>query len=261
MTLSDPSFKTRAAALSDYEMLAGSELASHVARLDAEKHDRMQMHDRDIAEARALVAAKTIEIEAKIGADAKAALWPLAVAFADAPRTTAGKFAEAWNALNARSLEQLGAPLSYKFVGLAFAAAHGLAAQCAGPGFWVFDGINPAASACANAVQGTMTTPAKIFPGVAPVVAEAALREIELLIATRAGGYTAHPDRLEALTSRATEQAQRVALAAADEAAAAAAPDAWPAIHDAMQVHDDAQRDVIATTRSGQESFVRDGFR
>lgn len=210
MTINSESFALRNATLADFEEHIGSALASENAWLEAALLEARDRHARERDEARATVAARVLELETYLARDAQEALRPLCAAFPDTPRTTAGEIADTWRALNARCLEELGAGLSYKHLAVALAAAHGLEAQIAGGGFFIFDGTNAAA-------QRSVETVDIIVGGAVPVVVEQALRELEIAIARRGPGYRPAPAaRVLAASSRATENAIRAAVADVD---------------------------------------------
>lgn len=210
MPIDSDSFKIRNATLSDFEEHIGAALSSETAQLEAALLEARDRHARERDEAREVVAATVLELETELARDAQAALRPLCAAFPDAPRTTAGQIADTWRGLNARCIEQLGSALSYKHLAYALAVVHGLEAQIAGAGFFIFDGTNAAA-------QTTVETVDIIVGGAVPVVVEQALRELEVAIARRGPGYTPAPAaRVVAASSRATENAIRAAVADVD---------------------------------------------
>ncbi len=187
-SLSASSHVERVAALEATHSHLDGEHAQAVRKLDEERLRLSREHAAAKAAASEAARAKHDELDAKIGAEARAVLFPLLADFAkgdSSRRPIAGKIRDAWIALDTKARDCLGNNLDRRLLALGIAAAHGLESVAASCEFLRYGGAS-------QAMASVDTVVSRIEAAIALPAVEDALHAAEVAIATSVSGRGFH---------------------------------------------------------------------
>lgn len=163
------------------------------------------------------IEAMTDALDAELAADIKASVYPLLAGFGGDPRGTARRLIEVWRELARRAVDDIGAEIDIRHVGLALLATM--------PGDVLLWAAHPERT---HGLPGTSTIVAAVSSE-QPARVEHALREVEASLARRATGFSVDGEaratlerRLSLMQARATVKRSVDALAFFDAAEAKA---------------------------------------